>query len=194
MAIVLAPLLVLGGPAPAQAAPACSAPGLKAAGRAATAIFAGTVESSTSAGATDGARRGTRIEHRVRVSGVWKGESDITTDDVVVVTRGTGTTSGCPLGRLKDGERFVFFAQVDDAGWAVASDDGTTAATPSLLDRLDRVYGAAEAPVSPEPQPAVFTPVDTDAPLSTGRAAAPGAALVLLGLLGLVVVRRVNRR
>lgn len=190
-AALLAPLLVVGALAPAQAAPACTVPGVKAASRAAAAIFVGTVESSTVSGTTGG--RGTSIVHRVRVSGVWKGTSDITTDDVEVVTRGTGARSGCPLGRLAKDDRFVFFAQPDGDAWAVAADDGTTEATQALTDQLDRIYGAASAPVSPEPQPAVFSPVDTAAPLSTGRAAAPGAALVLLGLLGLVVVRRVNR-
>ena len=40
----------------------------------------------------------------------------------------------------------------------------------------------------------MFTPVDTGEPQPLSRAAAPGAALVLVGLLGLVVVRGVRRR
>ena len=184
------PLLLLGSAGPAQAARDCTAPGVKVATRDATAVFVGTVNSSTSE-SVEG-ERGTRITHEVQVSGVWKGTTRITSDVVSVITR-SNTGSGCALGKLPDDSRFVFFARADGNAWAVSADDGTAAATDALVARLDRIYGEAKPPVVPSPTPAVFTAADTGAPLSTGRAAAPGAALVLVGLLGLVLVRRVNR-
>lgn len=178
-----APALV--APAPASAA-GCAAPAVATAARDADAVFAGTVQAVTIA--RDGDAR--TVTHRVRVSALWKGSID--TDDVRVVTR-AATPYGCPLGQLKRDTSYVFFATSDGEVWSAAKDDGTREATAGLRRALKSIYGEPRVPVSPDPSPLVLTRVADSTPTSASRAAAPGAALVLVGLLGLVLVRRLRR-
>jgi hypothetical protein len=64
------------------------------------------------------------------------------------------------------------------------------------VKKVERVLGDGHTPTTPEPAPekAVFTLVDDAEPPALSRIAAPGVALVLAGLLGFFVVRRLGAR
>ena len=79
-----------------------------------------------------------------------------------------GGRNACGLGELGVGTTYVFLATGTEAPYAADSCGGTSVANP--------------------------TKVEDSAPAGFARTAAPGAAAVLLGLLGLVVVRRLARR
>ena len=71
---------------------------------------------------------------------------------------------------------------------------GTVPVDAEVVDKVVRLLGEGRDPVPPVPESAEFTPVETGEPTTLARAAAPGLALVLIGLLGLVVVRGLGRR
>lgn len=157
----------------------------------ASAVFLGTVEAVTppSTNGTSTSRTST-----VRVERVYKGEM-ITTATVDVVT--TRTFANCTR-ELELGENYVFFVESDE-GFTATGCGGTAVANAQLLTQVERQLGEGRAPVPPVPEPsepptATFEPVNTDEPASLTRVAAPGLALVLVGLLGLAVVRRLSRR
>ncbi|MBZ5735441.1 hypothetical protein K8Z61_13150 [Nocardioides sp. TRM66260-LWL] len=187
---VLPLLAVLAGAAAVAtlvAAPAsalsCRPPLVSRAGQQADAVFVGSVQSVTSRADGDD----TVFTHRVVVSGVWRGR--IRSKSVEVVTR-SGPPSVCPLGRLPQDTPYVFFARADGDLWRVSASSGTATASPALRRSLKSLYGSPKVPVSPEPTPPALTALPVSTPATFERAAAPGAALVLVGLLGLVVVRR----
>lgn len=204
--LLLAAACVLLGPAasgasvpPAAAAPCtCLAAGGGPTGTVkehvteASAVFLGTVEAVTppSTNGTSTSRTST-----VRVERVFKGEM-ITTAAVDVVT--TRTFANCTR-ELQLGENYVFFVESDE-GFTATGCGGTAVANAQLLTQVERLLGEGRAPVPSEPaepsEPptATFEPVNTDEPASLTRVAAPGLALVLVGLLGLAVVRRLSRR
>jgi hypothetical protein len=151
----------------------------------ASAVFLGTVEAVTppSTTGTSSARTST-----VAVTTVYKGEM-ITTPTVDVVT--TRSFANC-TSELQLGEDYVFFVESDE-GFTATGCGGTAVASEQLLTQVERLLGAGRPPVPPEPPTATFEPASTDEPASLTRVAAPGLALVLVGLLGLAVVRRLAR-
>lgn len=144
-------------------------------------VFSGTVTEVTGSG-----RKAT---YAVAADRIWKG---ILTKPDVEVDRASGQ---CPL-ELDADATYVFFV-TDDGGDLVTSRcDGTTKATQKLERTLDRVLGES-TPIEdtqPETQSAEFTLVEGAEPETFARLAAPGAALVLLGLLGLVFFGRAAKR
>lgn len=188
-ALVLAGVAVVVGQLPAHACscvPASVPKDLKAASD----VFTGTVTSARTSGT---ARRGT-VTYGVAVQRVYRG--GVHTDDVTVTTA-RGPRS-CGLDRLRENRRYLFLASASGSELVLDSCGGTAPARPAVVRRVERVLGQGRAPsptAAPSPPPqATFTRVSVSTPGSVTRLAAPGAALVLLGLLGLVVVRRLGKR
>jgi hypothetical protein len=71
---------------------------------------------------------------------------------------------------------------------------GTRVNNDTVTAHVVRLLGEGRPTTQPPPEPAKFTPVGAGEPQSFSRLAAPGGALVLIGLLGLLVVRGVSRR
>ncbi len=162
----------------------------------ARAVFTGTVESSDVLPPVGAGGSGTgdlRFEQTVVVDRVYKpgGASLITSERVDVLTE--RVQGECSLGRLTPGARYVVFASVSDGDLVSAGDGGTALAEAGLVSEVEQVLGSGRLPVAPPTPTAELTTVDTRVPTTFSRAALPGAVLVLVGLLGLVVVRRFAR-
>lgn len=157
--------------------------------KAANAVFTGTVDEATAPSGS--AANGLSGMVTVTVDRVYKG-SMITTATVDVSTaRAFGTCADA----LQQGGRYAFFVESDE-GLSATGCGGTARATAALVGQVKRLLGEGRLPVPEESAPVepAMTPVDTSDPTSLTRLAAPGVALVLIGLLGLGLVRRVGRR
>lgn len=180
-ALLLAGCCVVVSQLPAHAACSCAAGHTQTQTKRANDVFTGTVTH-----VTDGAT----MTYDVQVDRVYKG--DIKTATVQVTSDRSAKT--CGLGDLPADRRYVFFVQA--AGGELTSDScsGTAKADGNLVHKVERLLGDGRPAVPPEPEKAVFTKVADAQPTSLPRLAAPGVALVLVGLLGLFVVRRLGRR
>jgi hypothetical protein len=193
-ALLLA-LWVLGAAAPAQAAkppkkaPACPPVTVRDSSKAAMAVFSGVVTDVERAPRTDGLQ-GAIYTQTVTVDLVYQGK--ITTETVSVQT--DRNRVACSLGALAKDAEYMFFVTGTGQPWIASGTSGTRITNETVDAQVVRLLGEGVPPIEPTPETAVFTPVDTSEPESFSRSAAPGAALVLVGLLGLVVVRGVSRR
>jgi hypothetical protein len=104
-----------------------------------------------------------------------------------------GGRDACGLGELGVGTGYLFFATGTGTPYAADACGGTGVANPSKVDKVETLLGAGTAVEPPPPPTAQRTLVEDAAPAGFARAAAPGAAAVLIGLLGLLVVRRLAR-
>jgi hypothetical protein len=116
---------------------------------------------------------------------LWKG--DLVTNDVRVVP---GAKS-CALD-LKADRRYVVFAQTKKGSLVTDRCSGTARASKALVKDVTRVLGEGEVldPASGEQTPPTYTSTGLGPPPTVTRLAAPGVAAILLGLLGLFLVRR----
>ena len=188
-ALVAAVVLLGAGAATgsAVAAPACPRTTVKQDIKAADAVFRGVVSKVRRVQGT-GTHR-TR-DYRVAADRVYQGS--LVTDKVVVTERiGTPAARRC-LAPLAEGKRYIFF--VVEKGARLIATDATARAGHRLTRQVVRQLGDGK---QPEPQPAPsaeFTTVADANPPSLSRLLAPGAALVIVSLLGLLVVGRLGRR
>ncbi len=166
-----APALAAGCPEPAKKT-------LQKQTMAADAIFTGTVTHRR----VDGDNR----VYTVTVERVYKG--DVPAETTVSTPR---RAAQCGL-RLDEAD-YVFLATGKDAELTADSRGGTAAATDDHLKQVERLLGPGQPAVEPPPIEATFTTVAGE-PTSLERLAAPGVALVIIGLLGLLFGVSLGRR
>jgi hypothetical protein len=175
---------VLAGTGPSQAAPKCPDPGIDQDISRADVVFRGEVARVRPVRTAAGQKTRTYIVDADRVY-----KSSLVTDRVAV-TALVGTR--CALPPLDQGTRYIFF--VTEQSSRLLARNGTAKATPRLTRQVVTRLGNGALPQEPPPPAAEFTKVADAAPPALSRLLAPGAALVILSLLGLLVLARLGRR
>lgn len=184
--------LAAGTPAvadPLQQAPGCPPVSIRASTKAAMAVFTGVVTEVQRSPRTDGVP-GAIYDHTVTVDLVYQGR--ITTETVTVRTERDRT--GCSLGALAQDAEYVFFVTGNGDPWEASGMSGTRPRTDQVVEKVASLLGEGAPPIEPAPETAVFTSLGAGEPQPFSRAAAPGAVLVVVGLLGLAVLRFLRRR
>lgn len=125
-------------------------------------------------------------QYQVLAQRLFKGE--LPSARVTVTNSASGS---CALGQLEEGERWLFLTDADNVTGVCA---GSRQLRAQALAKVQKELGVGERLPAPDPEKAVLTRVDSDDSQDFVRLAAPGGAAVLLGLLGLAVVGRINRR
>ncbi|MFC6285445.1 hypothetical protein ACFP3Q_05875 [Nocardioides sp. GCM10027113] len=185
-ALVLACVGVVTSTSPAQACP-CTATSVERDAERADVVFSGVVVDQT-------ARSGSRgtTSYRVEPETLYKG--DVSRTRVRVTSP---ANDECGLGDLQVDERYVFFVTESGADLATDRCAGTGPAGDRLVRLVEETLGAGTdlSPREPaETEQAEFTRLEDAEPERLSRLAAPGVALVLVGVLGLLVVSRRSRR
>lgn len=182
LALACALLAVTG--APAQAACTCESESVARQAERADVVFSGVLRKQ------EGNRR--RDVYTVDVERIYRGR---VTESPVRVT--SSARNDCGLGRLRVDRGYVFFAARASTNGDLASAEctGTSRATPSYVADVEQALGRGNRiPQPPAPEPSApepeFTRVDETEPTPFTRLAAPGGAMVLVGLLGLLLFRR----
>lgn len=173
--------LVLLTGAPASADCTCKQGTLEQQVDRADVIFIGTID--------EVGEEGNTFTYDVTASRAYQGAPERSTQVVSV-----GGRNACGLGDLEVGETYVFFATGTDAPYDADSCGGTTVSNPTKIGKIEKLLGPGASVEPPPPPKAVLTRVEESPPAGLARSAAPGAAVALIGLLGLVVVRRLARR
>jgi hypothetical protein len=182
--VVLTTVVVID--APAHAVCRCKDLSLPQKVNNAGAIFSGTL--TMASGPTTSGNRQT-MSYDVKVDRAYKG--DITSPRVTV--KSDAAESSCGLTGMTADTRYLFFARVSDANLFANSCGGTGPATSALTQRIVALLGPGTTPIPPTPEEATFTQVADAEPYPLTRLVAPGAAMVLVGLLGLMLLGALGR-
>ena len=183
--LVLACVGVVLAQVPSHAVCRCVQSDVKTDIKRADAVFSGVVADSSGTGG-----RSNFATYQVKADTVYKGIVRTSTVDV------RSKNDDCSLGELKSDEPYVFFVTEQDSELRADQCGGTAPSSGKLVRQVEQVLGKG-SPLGGSNEPAEpveveFTKVADADPDSLTRIAAPGAALVLIGLLGLLVVRRVR--
>ena len=181
-ALLLACLgLVMTVSAPASAACTCKQGTLEQQAKKADAAFIGTIDSV--------ATEGNDHTYSITASRAYLGTPERSTQVVSL-----GNAAACGLGNLNVGTTYLFLATGTEAPYAADTCGGTSTANPARVTKIEAILGEGTSVEPPPPPEATLTRVEESAPPGFARMAAPGGAAALIGLLGLVVVRRLARR
>jgi hypothetical protein len=184
-AALLGGTLLATSAAPAAGAVApCPQRSLKKEIKQADVVFRGNIDKARRARGK-GAQR-TRI-YKVTADRVYR--SSLVADRVRVTVE---VGADCPPPAFVEGKRYIFF--VTESGSQLVSTSATARATHKLTDQVVARLGNGEQPQTTPPLNAEFSKVADAAPPRLSRLLAPGAALLVLSLLGLLVVGRLGRR
>jgi hypothetical protein len=124
--------------------------------------------------------------YRVQADRVYK--ASLVTENVTV-TAAVGTRCEVPL--LKKDKRYLFFAT--EEGSRLMATPATARATHALTGQVVARLGDGVVPRPTPPATADFTKVADASPPALSRLLAPGAALLIVSLLGLLVLGRIGR-
>ena len=184
IAVALLGLPVTGAPAQAAFAPKCPSTTLDQDIAHADVVFRAEVKKAR---AVHGSGKQRTRTYRVVSDRVYQGS--LVQPSVVVTARVGGT---CAVPTLAKDTRYIFF--VKERGARLMATLGTAEATPKLTRQVVNRLGSGAQPVPAPPATAEFTPVADADPPALSRLLAPGAALLIVSLLGLLVVGRLGRR
>ena len=141
--------------------------------------------------------RTTRWQHTVTVESPFQSALQ-PGDRVLVVTQPSGRAGG--LGKLDQGATYVFFVSGEQGMDHLLAEAcaGTTKLPGALSAELrDQLAATLGEPVDEETTPDYTLSAPDDGARSTpslGRLAAPGAALAIIGVLGLLLLARISSR
>jgi hypothetical protein len=187
--VVVALTTVIVSDASAHAACRCKDLSLPQQVNNAGAVFSGTL--TMASGPTTSGDRQT-MSYDVKVDRVYKG--DITSPRVTV--KSDASEAACGLTGMTADTRYLFFVRVSEADAAdlfANSCGGTGPAKSARTQKIVALLGPGSTPIPPTPEEATFTPVAGAEPATLTRLAAPGAAMVVVGLLGLMVFGALGR-
>lgn len=189
LAVVGASLVaVTGAAAPSYAACACAQdPGLARLVGQVDAVFTASVVTSSTETAGTGKKQHEVRRYTAEVDRVYQGK--VTKARVLITSE---QSAACGYGNIPTGRPWVFFVHGRGAKFFGNVCGGTGRATEPYIAKIERLLGkgTSMSPTAPPRPPLEYTAVDVSAPTPLSRLVAPGAAVTLLGLLGLVLFRR----